>query len=34
VQYFFEKNEQLFAVDIQEDKVDRGVYLVLAELAK
>jgi proteasome lid subunit RPN8/RPN11 len=34
VQYFFEKNEQLFAVDIQEDKVDRGVYLVLAELSK
>lgn len=34
VQYFFEKNEQLFAVDIQEDKVDRGIYLVLAELSK
>lgn len=34
VQYFYEKNEQLFAVDIHEDKVDRGVYLVLAELAK
>ncbi len=34
VQYFFEKNEQLFEVDILEEKIDRGVYLVLAELAK
>lgn len=34
VKYFFEQNEQQYAIDVQENEVDRGIYLVLAELGK
>lgn len=34
VKYFFENSEQQFAIDVEENNVDRGIYLVLAELGK
>jgi hypothetical protein len=33
VRYFLERNGDLLAAEVPEDRVDRGVYLLLAELA-
>jgi hypothetical protein len=33
VRYFLTRDEQVFLVDLKETRVDRGVYLLLAELA-